>query len=342
MSAPAGMGAPVMMRRAWPGRSVPAKTDPAASSATTSSARVPVAGDVGRRDGIAVDGRVVRGRHVHLGADIVGEDAAERRGQGQELGRGRGGDAIQDVRLGVPHRDHGGIIAWAQRRVLPPLVLRYRRHDGDVWALRVAGRRRALLRAMRRRPGRGPRRAACVVSAAAAATRPRRASRPSPPRPRPAGFWIRFVAVLIDGVVLLVAQGILFGAGWILWGGGMGAGMAVRGRDAASSARSSARGTASSFTGMWGQTLGKMALQIRVVSMDGGPLSFGQVGRPLFRHLPVGPHPRDRLHHGRRPLRQAGAARSAGRHPGRTPLAALAPGSRPCRCRCRSGTAWPG
>jgi uncharacterized RDD family membrane protein YckC len=31
---------------------------------------------------------------------------------------------------------------------------------------------------------------------------------------------------------------------------------------------------------MWGQTLGKMALQIRVVSMDGGPLSFGQaVGR---------------------------------------------------------------
>ena len=34
------------------------------------------------------------------------------------------------------------------------------------------------------------------------------------------------------------------------------------------------------FHWMWGQTLGKMALQIRVVSMDGGPLSFGQsVGR---------------------------------------------------------------
>jgi len=35
-----------------------------------------------------------------------------------------------------------------------------------------------------------------------------------------------------------------------------------------------------SFIATRGQTLGKMALQIRVVSMDGGPLSFGQaVGR---------------------------------------------------------------
>ncbi len=34
------------------------------------------------------------------------------------------------------------------------------------------------------------------------------------------------------------------------------------------------------LVGGCGQTLGKMALQIRVVSMDGGPLSFGQaVGR---------------------------------------------------------------
>jgi uncharacterized RDD family membrane protein YckC len=34
------------------------------------------------------------------------------------------------------------------------------------------------------------------------------------------------------------------------------------------------------FHWLWGQTLGKMAFQIRVVRMDGGPLSFGQsVGR---------------------------------------------------------------
>ena len=96
---------------------------------------------------------------------------------------------------------------------------------------------------------------------------------------RAAGFWIRFVAVMIDGLVLLVAQGILFGAGWMLWGGGMDSGILVKG---ATRLFSSIIGAAYSivFHWTWGQTLGKMALQIRVVSMDGGPLSFGQsVGR---------------------------------------------------------------
>jgi uncharacterized RDD family membrane protein YckC len=96
---------------------------------------------------------------------------------------------------------------------------------------------------------------------------------------RPAGFWIRFVAVLIDGVVLLAAQGILFGAGWMMLGGGMNAGTLVRG---ATSLFSSIIGAGYSivFHWQWGQTLGKMALQIRVVSVEGGPLSFGQsVGR---------------------------------------------------------------
>ena len=96
---------------------------------------------------------------------------------------------------------------------------------------------------------------------------------------RPAGFWIRAVAVLIDGVVLIVAQGILFGAGWIFLGGGLGAGTAVRGATQLFSSLIGASYTIV-FHWMWGQTLGKMALQIRVVSMDGGPLSFGQaVGR---------------------------------------------------------------
>src|SRR5215471_8378577 len=64
---------------------------------------------------------------------------------------------------------------------------------------------------------------------------------------RPAGFWIRFVAVMIDGVVLIIAQGLLFSVGWMLSGGSTNNGLAV---------------------------------QIKVVSMDGGPLSFGQaVGR---------------------------------------------------------------
>lgn len=98
---------------------------------------------------------------------------------------------------------------------------------------------------------------------------------------RPAGFWIRFVAVMIDGVVLLVAQGILFGAGWMMLGGGMSAGTLVRG---ATSLFSSIIGAGYSivFLWMWGQTLGKMALQIRVVSLDGGPLSFGQSAGRYF------------------------------------------------------------
>ena len=97
--------------------------------------------------------------------------------------------------------------------------------------------------------------------------------------PRPAGFWVRFVAVLIDGVVLLLAQGVLFGAGWILWGGGLGAGVAVRGVTHLFSSLIGA-GYSIVFHWIWGQTLGKMALQIRVVSLDGGPLSFAQsIGR---------------------------------------------------------------
>jgi uncharacterized RDD family membrane protein YckC len=96
---------------------------------------------------------------------------------------------------------------------------------------------------------------------------------------RPAGFWIRVVAVLIDGVVLIVAQGILFGAGWMLWGSGLSAGMAVKGATQLFTSLIGAAYTIA-FHWIWGQTLGKMALQIRVVSMDGGPLSFGQaVGR---------------------------------------------------------------
>jgi len=96
---------------------------------------------------------------------------------------------------------------------------------------------------------------------------------------RPAGFWVRSVAVMIDGVVLLLAQAILFGAGWMLGGGGMGAGFLVKGMTHLFNSILGA-GYIVVFHWIWGQTLGKMALQIRVVSMDGVPLSFGQsIGR---------------------------------------------------------------
>jgi len=105
------------------------------------------------------------------------------------------------------------------------------------------------------------------------------------PAIRPAGFWIRFVAVIIDFFVLLLAQGILFGAGSMLWGGGMDAGILVKGATRLFSSIIGA-GYSIVFHWMWGQTLGKMALQIRVVSMDGGPLSLGQsVGRYVASFL---------------------------------------------------------
>jgi uncharacterized RDD family membrane protein YckC len=96
---------------------------------------------------------------------------------------------------------------------------------------------------------------------------------------RPAGFWVRSVAAIIDGVILLFAQGILLSTGWMLSGENMGGGMAVKGAvNLFGTLIGASYGTI--FHWLWGQTLGKMALQIRVVSMDGGPLSFGQsVGR---------------------------------------------------------------
>lgn len=97
----------------------------------------------------------------------------------------------------------------------------------------------------------------------------------------PAGFWIRFVAVMIDGVVLLVAQGILFSAGWIVSGGGTSGGTAVKGVvNLFGTLLGAAYGII--FHWLWGQTLGKMALQIKVVSMDGAPLTFGQATGRYF------------------------------------------------------------
>ena len=95
---------------------------------------------------------------------------------------------------------------------------------------------------------------------------------------RPAGFWIRFVAALIDGFVLLFTQGILYSMGWVASGG---SGIAVQGAtNLFGTLLSACYGIG--FHWRWGQTPGKMALQIKVVSMDGGPLSFGQATGRYF------------------------------------------------------------
>jgi uncharacterized RDD family membrane protein YckC len=92
----------------------------------------------------------------------------------------------------------------------------------------------------------------------------------------PAGFWIRTGALLIDVVCVMAAE--------MVFGFFMGA----LGEDRLAAAASRAfRFLASPCYFVFlhwarGQTLGKMAFHIRVVSRDGGPLSFGQAA---FRHL---------------------------------------------------------
>ncbi len=98
-----------------------------------------------------------------------------------------------------------------------------------------------------------------------------------------AGFWIRFVAALIDGVVLELVQYVVllvlglnataeqFRPGFqfkMLFGAGQGIGFTL--------------GLAyyATFWTMYGATPGKMALGLKIVRPDGGPISAGRaVGR---------------------------------------------------------------
>jgi uncharacterized RDD family membrane protein YckC len=92
---------------------------------------------------------------------------------------------------------------------------------------------------------------------------------PNPSGPR-AGFWRRFAAAFVDGILLTIAGGILRA----LLGGGGGSGLATL-------------LTAAYFTyfegGPNGQTLGKMALGIRVIDFGGGG-SIGY-GRAFIRWI---------------------------------------------------------
>jgi uncharacterized RDD family membrane protein YckC len=91
-----------------------------------------------------------------------------------------------------------------------------------------------------------------------------------PVRP-PAGFWIRAGAVLIDAIALVAVQGGLRGVAWLVF-----LGASPRAIDAAAQVFGVALWAVYPvvFHWLWGQTLGKMAVQIRVVTMDGGPLSL--------------------------------------------------------------------
>lgn len=94
--------------------------------------------------------------------------------------------------------------------------------------------------------------------------------------PRPAGFWMRAGALLIDVVVVMVAEALF---GLALW--------AVTDDRLAYAASRAFRVLASPCYFVllhWarGQTLGKMVFRVRVVTLAGGPLPFGI---SVLRHL---------------------------------------------------------
>jgi uncharacterized RDD family membrane protein YckC len=93
-------------------------------------------------------------------------------------------------------------------------------------------------------------------------------------RPRPAGFWIRVVAALIDfGVFFLVKASL----GWL-------ATRVLRvDLDSALGLRGALIGCTVLFVALYvvvlhalgGQTIGKLVVRVRVVGVDGSPLAFG-------------------------------------------------------------------
>ena len=105
---------------------------------------------------------------------------------------------------------------------------------------------------------------------------PAEAPRPAPTPAvalHPAGFWIRFVAIVVDGLCLAAAQWVL---GHLLGGLLFGS--------PATFAALSGLWLLNFFLGsvypvifhwQWGQTLGKMAVHVRVVTVAGEPLSLG-------------------------------------------------------------------
>lgn len=102
------------------------------------------------------------------------------------------------------------------------------------------------------------------------------AAPPATGTPRPAGFWIRAGAVLIDVVLVMVAE-VLFG--FALW--------AVTDDRLAYAASRAFRFLASPCYFVFlhwarGQTLGKIVFRVRVVTLAGGPLPFGI---SVLRHL---------------------------------------------------------
>jgi predicted Zn finger-like uncharacterized protein len=100
-----------------------------------------------------------------------------------------------------------------------------------------------------------------------------------------AGFWVRFIAYMLDSFLIGIVQLILgFLIGLVI---GM-MGVAVEGDPAISTVLwlfgiALSLGYAVFFTGYCGQTPGKMALRIKVIRTDGSEISYG---RAALREIP--------------------------------------------------------
>jgi uncharacterized RDD family membrane protein YckC len=95
-----------------------------------------------------------------------------------------------------------------------------------------------------------------------------------------AGFWIRFVAVLLDGIILFVA-GVVVQLGFapMLRSGRMDLALMALGAEYLIGMAIGAT-YEGLFVSRFGATPGKMALDLKVVRPDGGPISLGRaVGR---------------------------------------------------------------
>jgi uncharacterized RDD family membrane protein YckC len=106
----------------------------------------------------------------------------------------------------------------------------------------------------------------------------------APPATRPAGFWIRAGAALLDVVVFFVVQRSLSVAGARVWGRPVEDDPTVAGLVGLFSVLFTALYT-TVLHALTGQTLGKLALGVRVVGVDGRPLA---VGAALLRWLGYG------------------------------------------------------
>jgi uncharacterized RDD family membrane protein YckC len=101
---------------------------------------------------------------------------------------------------------------------------------------------------------------------------------------RPAGFWIRVVAAVLDGILCSLVQFSLRFVAGSIWGRGADASPAFQSTVVAFTLLFALLYTAVLHGGP-GQTVGKMLVGVRVVALDGGALGFGPALLRSFAYL---------------------------------------------------------